>query len=80
MIAVSFYRRDPAAFYHVDFVFDNYRSFFSSFYYKVSFRSIWTSLLSAIIVVALAFPTTYLIVDMRRKWQLFWVILFLALM
>ncbi|WP_299356815.1 ABC transporter permease [uncultured Shimia sp.] len=80
MVVVSFYERDPLGFYNVAFVWDNYAKFFSSFYYTVSMRSLWSSSLGAIVVVLLAFPAMYIIVDMSRRWQLFWVILLLSLM
>lgn len=80
MIAVSFYERDPLGFYRVSFVWDNYLKFFSSFYYSVSLRSLFSAGLSALLVVVLAFPAMFIIADMRRKWQLFWVILLLSLM
>ena len=80
MIAVSFYKSDPLGFYNVAFVWDNYAKFFSSFYYTVSLRSIFSASFGAILVVLLAFPAMYIIVDMSRRWQLFWVILLLSLM
>jgi len=80
MIVVSFYKADPMAFYDVAFVSDNYAKFFSSFYYKVSLRSLYSSALGAVIVVALAFPTVLAISDLGRRWQLFWIILLLSLM
>lgn len=80
MIVVSFYERDPLGFYNVAFVWDNYAKFFSSFYYTISMRSVWSSALGAMLVVVLAFPAMYIIVDMQRRWQLFWVILLLSLM
>ncbi|MEP3633955.1 MAG: ABC transporter permease [Shimia thalassica] len=80
MIVVSFYERDPLGFYKVSFVWDNYANFFSSFYYTISMRSLWSASLGALVVVLLAFPAMYIIVDMHRRWQLFWVILLLSLM
>ncbi|WP_170574817.1 ABC transporter permease [Ruegeria atlantica] len=80
MVVVSFYERDPLGFYNVAFVWDNYAKFFSSFYYTVSLRSLWSASLGAVVVVLLAFPAMYIIVDMSRRWQLFWVILLLSLM
>ncbi|UZD89787.1 ABC transporter permease [Cognatishimia activa] len=80
MVVVSFYERDPLGFYKVAFVWDNYSKFFSSFYYVISLRSLWSASLGAVIVVLLAFPAMYIIVDMSRRWQLFWVILLLSLM
>ena len=80
MVAVSFYLRDPLGFFKVDFVFDNYQKFFSAFYTKISLRSIWSAALSAVIVVAITLPLTYVISDLSRRWQLFWIIFLLAMM
>ena len=80
MVVVSFYERDPLGFYNVAFIWDNYAKFFSSFYYTISLRSLWSAGLGAALVVLLAFPAMYIIVDMSRRWQLFWVILLLSLM
>lgn len=80
MVVVSFYESDPLGFYKVAFVWDNYAKFFSSFYYTISLRSLWSASLGAVLVVLLAFPAMYIIVDMSRRWQLFWVILLLSMM
>lgn len=80
MVVVSFYKADPMAFYRVDFVWDNDATFFSSFYAKVSLRSIWSAALASVIVVALTFPTVLAISNMSRRGQLYWIILLLALM
>jgi putative spermidine/putrescine transport system permease protein len=80
MIVVSFYQPDPMGFYKPDFVWENYAKFFSSFYYTVSFRSLYSSALGAVLVVALAFPLILIISDLSRRWQLFWIILLLSLM
>ncbi len=80
MVIVSFYQPDPMGFYKVDFVWENYGKFFSNFYYTVSFRSLYTSVLGAVLVVALAFPLVLFVTDLSRRWQLFWIILLLSLM
>jgi len=80
MVVVSFYKPDPMAFYEVAFSLDNYARYFSSFYLNVTLRSLFSAALSALIVVALAFMTVLAIVELSRKWQLFWVILLLSLM
>lgn len=80
MIIVSFYQPDPIGFYKVDFVWENYGKFFSSFYYTVSFRSLYSAALGAVFVVALAFPLVLFVTDLSRRWQLFWIILLLSLM
>jgi putative spermidine/putrescine transport system permease protein len=80
MVVVSFYQPDPMGFYNVDFVWENYAKFFSSFYYTVSFRSLYSSALGAVLVVVLSFPLVLFVSDLGRKAQLFWIILLLALM
>ena len=80
MVVVSFYQPDPMGFYKVDFVWENYAKFFSSFYYTVSWRSFYSSALGAVLVVALAFPLVLFVSDLHRRWQLFWIILLLSLM
>lgn len=80
MIVVSFYQPDPMGFYKVDFVWENYGKFFSSFYYTVSFRSLYSAALGAVLVVALAFPLVLFVSDLSRRMQLFWIILLLSLM
>lgn len=80
MIVVSFYQPDPMGFYIVDFVWENYGKFFSSFYYKISWRSFYSAILGAVLVVALSFPLVLAISDVSRKSQLFWIILLLSLM
>ena len=80
MVIVSFYQPDPMGFYKVDFVWENYRKFFSSFYYTVSLRSLYSSALGAILVVAFSFPLVLYVSDLSRRLQLFWIILLLSLM
>mgnify|MGYP001552070430 CR=1 FL=1 len=80
MVVVSFYKPDTMAFYKVAFVWDNYQKFFSGFYYNVSIRSLWSAGLAAVLVTCIAFPAVLVIADLSRRWQMFWMILMLALM
>lgn len=80
MVVVSFYKSDPMAFYQATFTLENYEKYLSSFYLNVTLRSLWSAGLSAVIVVALGFVAVLAIVELSRRWQLFWVILLLALM
>ena len=80
MIVVSFYQPDPMGFYKVDFVWENYAKFFSSFYYTVSLRSLYSSALGAVLVVAFAFPLVLFVSDLSRSLQQFWIISLLSLM
>ncbi len=52
MIAVSFFRRDPAGFYSPDFVFDNYARFLSLFFGKVLGFSLFLAITVAICAFA----------------------------
>ncbi len=80
MVVVSFYKADPMAFYQVAFTFENYQKYFSGFYLNVTLRTLWSTAVSAVIVVSLAFTAMLSIVELSRKWQLFWVILLLSMM
>lgn len=80
MVVVSFYKSDPMAFFQVAFTFENYQQYFSSFYLNVTLRTLWTTALSAFLVVFLAFFAMLRIVELSRKWQLFWVLVLLSLM
>lgn len=80
MVVVSFYKPDPMGFYKVAFSWENYANFFTSFYLKVTLRSISSAALGSVLVVLLAFFAVLAISDLSRRWQLFWVILLLSLM
>lgn len=80
MVVVSFYKADPMAFYQEAFTWENYQKYFSSFYLKVTLRTLWSTALSAVIVVILAFTAMLAIVELSRKWQLFWIVVLLSLM
>ena len=80
MVVVSFYKADPMAFYQETFTWENYRRYFSSFYLNVTLRTLWSTALGAVIVVVLAFTAMLAIVELSRRWQLFWIILLLSLM
>ena len=80
MVVVSFYKSNPMAFYDKAFVLDNYGKYFSSFYLNVTMRSLYSAALSAVIVVFLSFAVVLAIVELSRKWQLFWIVVLLSLM
>ena len=80
MVVVSFYEPDPMGFYKVAFSLENYSKFSSDFYLSVTLRSFWSAALSSVLVVILAFIAVLTIVDLSRRWQLYWVILLLSLM
>ncbi len=80
MIAVSFFRRDPAGFYTPDFVFDNYARFISAFFANVLGFSLMLSVLVAACCVAIAFPFTYLLTKSPRRTQTVWLVALLSIL
>ncbi|MBU2327180.1 MAG: ABC transporter permease [Alphaproteobacteria bacterium] len=80
MIAVSFFRRDPAGFYSPDFVFDNYARFLSFFFGGVLSFSLGLAIAVAVVCVTLALPFTYLLARMSRKAQVLWLVALLSIL
>jgi putative spermidine/putrescine transport system permease protein len=80
MMAVSFYQRDPAAFYSPAFVFDNYARFLSAFFGKVLAFSLGLAILVAIVCVVIAFPFTYFLTRRSRRLQVVWLVAILAVL
>jgi putative spermidine/putrescine transport system permease protein len=74
MIAVSFFKRNPAGFYTPDFVFDNYARFLSVFFGGVLGFSLVLAIMVALCCVAIAFPFTYLLTQRSRKVQTLWLV------
>mgnify|MGYP001310963748 FL=1 len=74
MIAVSFFRRDPAGFYTPDFVVDNYARFLSAFFGGVLGFSLMLAVLVAACCVAIAFPFTFLLIRCSRRVQTVWLV------
>ncbi len=74
MIAVSFFKRNPAGFYTPDFVFDNYARFLSVFFGGVLGFSLMLAIMVALCCVAIAFPFTYLLTRRSRKVQTLWLV------
>ena len=80
MIAVSFFRRDPAGFYSPDFVLDNYARFLSLFFGKVLGFALGLAVAVAVCCVALALPFTYLLARSKRRTQVFWLVALLSVL
>jgi putative spermidine/putrescine transport system permease protein len=80
MIAVSFFRRDPAGFYTPDFVFDNYARFLSVFFGGVLGFSLLLAVLVAACCVAIAFPFTFLLTRCSRRVQTVWLVCLLSVL
>ena len=56
MVAVSFFQRDPAAFYTPAFVFSNYARFATPFFFGILGFSLFLAALVAVVAVTVAFP------------------------
>lgn len=80
MIAVSFFRRDPAGFYSPDFTFDNYARFLSAFFGGVLGFSIMLAITVAIVCVVIAFPFTWLLSQATRRVQVVWLVAILSVL
>ena len=80
MIAVSFFRRDPAGFYTPDFVVDNYARFLSAFFGGVLGFSLMLSVAVAACCVLIAFPFTYLLTKSPRSTQTVWLVVLLSIL
>lgn len=80
MIAVSFFRRDPAGFYSADFTIDNYARFLSPFLGGVLGFSIMLAVAIAVICVAIAIPFTWLLAQSTRRVQVLWLVAILSVL
>lgn len=80
MIAISFFRRDPAAFYAPDLVLDNYARFASAFFGGALGFSIALAVAVAALSVAIGFPFTWLLTRARRGVQVSWLVLLLSVL
>ncbi len=74
MIAVSFFKRDPAGFYKPAFVFDNYARFLSAFFGEVLGFSLMLAVTVAACCIVIAFPFTYLLTRRPRRVQTLWLV------
>ena len=80
MVAVSFFRRVPGAFYTPDFVTANYARFLTAFFGNVLGLSLGLATLVAMVAVLIAFPFTYLLCRQRRWAQVVWLVALLAVL
>lgn len=80
MLGVSFFERDPMAFFNPAFQFDNYEKFGSKRVLTTILRSLTQASIAAILVSSLAFVTMLFVSDLSRWWQQFWVLLLLSLL
>jgi putative spermidine/putrescine transport system permease protein len=80
MLAVSFFHRVESAFFEPAFELANYARFLSPFFAKALVFSLWISGLAAMIVIAVAFPFTYVLTRLRRRAQVCYLVFILAVL
>ena len=80
MIAISFFRRDPAAFYAPDFVLDNYARLASAFFGDALVFSIGLAVAVAVLCLLVGFPFAWLLSRAPRRVQVVWLVLLLAVL
>ena len=80
MIAVSFFRRDPAGFYTPDFVLDNYARVLSTFFGSVLGFSLMLAMTVAVCCVAIGLPFTFLLTKRSRAVQTVWLVALLSIL
>ena len=80
MIAVSFFKRDPAGFYTTDFVWENYARFLSTFFASVLGFSLMLAILVAVCCIVVAFPFTFLLIRRPRRVQTVWLVCLLSVL
>ncbi|MET0597215.1 MAG: ABC transporter permease [Mesorhizobium sp.] len=80
MIAVSFFKRDPAGFYTPDFVVDNYARFLSTFFGSVLGFSFMLAVAVSVTCLVIAFPFTYLLTRQSRQVQTVWLVALLSVL
>lgn len=69
MLAISFFRQNPAGYSEPAFVVENYARFLTPFFGRVLLVSVLFSASAAGLAVLLAFPFTYLLTRMRARLQ-----------
>jgi putative spermidine/putrescine transport system permease protein len=67
MVATSFYRRIPGAFYEPAFELASWQRLFQPIFLERALTTIWICLLAGAVCIAVAFPFTYFLTRMRRR-------------
>ncbi|UCF92313.1 MAG: ABC transporter permease [Desulfobacterales bacterium] len=80
MVAVSFFHRQPGAFYLPGFELGNYRALYTALFGRVLVFSLFLAGLSAAVCVSLGFPFTYFITRMQRRAQVVWLVILLSVL
>lgn len=80
MVAVSFFARVPGGFFEPAWLLDNYRRATEAFFLRRIRFSLSISALAAVICVGVGFPFCYALSRLRRRQQVPWLVLLLAIL
>ena len=80
MVTVSFFHRQPGGFYIPAFDLANYKHLYTALFGRVLVFSLFIAALAAAVCVSLAFPFTYFITRMHRRFQVLWLVFLLSVL
>ena len=80
MVTVSFFKRDQAGFYTTDLTFANYERFISPFFGEILIFTLFLAALTSLICIIIGLPFTYLLTQLRRRIQIFWLVSLLGIL
>lgn len=80
MVATSFFRRDPGAFYEPAFVLSNYARLATPLFVDHLLFSLYLAVGVAVISICIGFPFTYMMTRLRLRTQALWLVFILAVL
>ena len=80
MVTVSFFKRDQAGFYTTDWTFANYERFISPFFGEILVFTLFLAALTSLICIIIGLPFTYLLTQLSRRIQIFWLVSLLGIL
>ena len=80
MVTVSFFKRDQAGFYTTDWTFANYERFISPFFGEILIFTLFLAALTSLICIIIGLPFTYLLTQLSRRIQIFWLVSLLGIL
>ena len=80
MVTVSFFTRDQAGFYTTDWTLANYERFISPFFGEILIFTLYLAALTSLICIIIGLPFTYLLTQLSRRIQIFWLVSLLGIL
>ena len=80
MVTVSFFKRDQAGFYTTEWTFANYERFISPFFGEILIFTLFLAALTSLICIIIGLPFTYLLTQLSRRIQIFWLVSLLGIL